>query len=50
MGKNYKKIIIKLIKGEKSTKIMNFDRNKNLELLKANFQIIKFNQIIKSNL
>lgn len=30
-------IIIKLKKGEKSNKIENFDRNKNLELLKANF-------------
>ena len=37
MEKKYKKIIIELIKGEKSNKIENFDRNKNLDLLKDNF-------------
>ncbi|MFV8356738.1 type II toxin-antitoxin system ParD family antitoxin [Flavobacterium sp. XS1P32] len=34
-----KKSLINEIKiGEKSSKIINFDRNKNLEMLKANFQ------------
>jgi antitoxin ParD1/3/4 len=33
-----KSLIIELEIGEKSTKIRNFDRNKNLEQLKANFQ------------
>ena len=33
-----KSLINELIIGEKSSKIKNFDRNKNLEMLKANFQ------------
>jgi len=37
MEKKHKKMIIELGKGEKSNKIKNFDRNKNLQLLKANF-------------
>ncbi|MGA9636934.1 type II toxin-antitoxin system ParD family antitoxin [Flavobacterium sp.] len=36
---NKRKSLINDLKiGEKSTKIKNFDRNKNLEMLKANFQ------------